>query len=186
MSTASPDMCWLVGDPDTARFTAADRYPDVTMIGRPNRSRSGSSSTATNRCIGPAPWPINELRRRGRASRVIGTVEVLAMSHGRKIRDADEALRALDAIARSGADRVAWARANNIDARSLNAWRVNLSRGRSASPLRLVELVAGEPTDARAGARTACTIRFGGFAVDVDSGVDDGLLVRVLRAVRAC
>ena len=76
------------------------------------------------------------------------------MSHGRKIRDADEALRALDAIARSGADRVAWARANNIDARSLNAWRVNLSRGRSASPLRLVELVAGAPPDARAGART--------------------------------
>lgn len=106
------------------------------------------------------------------------------MSHRRKIRDAEDAARALTAIERSGADRVAWARANNIDARSLNAWRVNLSRA-SRSSLRLVELVArtsGGPLPDRA----ACTVRFGEFAVEVDASVDEDLLVRVLRAVRAC
>ncbi len=108
------------------------------------------------------------------------------MSHGRKIRDADEARHALDAIARSGADRVAWARANNIDARSLNAWRVNLSRGGSRSPLRLVELVADKPGTTPSENHAPCTVRFGGFAVEVDSSIDDALLVRVLRAVRAC
>jgi hypothetical protein len=90
----------------------------------------------------------------------------------------------LDAIARAGCDRAAWARANNIDPRSLNAWRVNLSRG-SRRPLRVVELVADISSD-RPGGHPACTVRFGEFAIEVSSGVDEGTLVRVLRAVRAC
>jgi hypothetical protein len=106
------------------------------------------------------------------------------MSHGRKIRDANDAWNALDAIARSGSERVAWARANNIDARSLNAWRVNLSRG-SRSPLRMVELVANRSADDDR-ADSGCTVRFGDFAVEVEIDVDEDTLVRVLRAIRAC
>ena len=108
------------------------------------------------------------------------------MSHGRKIRDAEDARAALQAIARSGCDRVSWARANHIDARSLNAWRVNLSRG-DPPALRLVELVAATPTPTKGVQRgSGCTVRFGDFTVDIDLGVDEPTLVRVLRAVRAC
>jgi hypothetical protein len=47
------------------------------------------------------------------------------MLNQRKLKDADEARAALDAAERDGRGRVAWARANGVDARSLNAWRVN-------------------------------------------------------------
>ena len=69
------------------------------------------------------------------------------MGRGRKIEDQDDALRCLDAAARAGLSRRDWARSAGGDARSLNAWRVNLERRelgvgpRAARALPLVELV---------------------------------------------
>ena len=64
---------------------------------------------------------------------------------GRKIADETDAHACLEAAMRSGLARAEWARAHGVDARSLNAWRLNLER-RSAeaakpSELRLFELV---------------------------------------------
>jgi hypothetical protein len=101
---------------------------------------------------------------------------------GRKIRSADEARAALEAVDRWGGDRAAWARANDINPRSLNAWRLNLQRGQRSTP-RLVELVAAttyRPSNA------GCRVLHGDFVVEVDANVDEDALVRVLRAVRAC
>ena len=58
--------------------------------------------------------------------------------------DADEARAALHAVARSGGERVAWAHAHGVDARSLNA------------------CVSGRPSDANQGTRT------------FDLAIDDG------------
>lgn len=104
------------------------------------------------------------------------------MCPGRKIGSADEARAALEAADRSGGERAAWARANDINPRSLNAWRLNLQRGQRSAP-RLVELVAAAtylPSDA------GCRVLCGDFVVEVDADVDEDVLVRVLRAVRAC
>ncbi len=64
---------------------------------------------------------------------------------GRKIADETDAHACLEAARRSGLPRAEWARTHGVDARSLNAWRLNLER-RSAvevepTTLRLVELV---------------------------------------------
>jgi hypothetical protein len=72
------------------------------------------------------------------------------MGRGRKIKDEDDALECLDAAGRSGRSRRDWALSAGVDARSLNAWRVNLERRmvgsgpRVARALPLVELVPRE------------------------------------------
>jgi hypothetical protein len=48
------------------------------------------------------------------------------MSKVRKVRDAEEANMLLAAASQSGLGRAEWARANGVNPRSLNAWRVNL------------------------------------------------------------
>jgi hypothetical protein len=62
---------------------------------------------------------------------------------GRRITDRDEAEACLASVASSGLDRATWARREGIDARSLNAWRLNLERsertGCVAEPLRAIE-----------------------------------------------
>lgn len=69
------------------------------------------------------------------------------MERGRKIRDEDDALECLDAAGRSELSRRDWALSAGIDARSLNAWRINLERrglesgSRAVRTLPLVELV---------------------------------------------
>lgn len=104
------------------------------------------------------------------------------MSKLRKVRDAEEAAELLAAASQSGHGRADWARANGIDPRSLNAWRVNLARGRTGgSKLRLVELVTS-----RAARVAGCRVRLGEFTVEVDAVFDEDVLVRVLRAVAAC
>ena len=61
------------------------------------------------------------------AETVVGFEEE-PMTERRKITDEREARRCLTAAARSGNAPGAWARANGIDGRSLNAWRINLAR----------------------------------------------------------
>jgi transposase-like protein len=112
---------------------------------------------------------------------VIESSEVL-MRVARKVRDAEEAAALLDAVEASGMTRAAWARRHGIDARSLNAWRLNLGRQEPATqPLRLVELVSSSTTTA-----APMVLRCGPFSMELAQGVDDDLLLRVLRAMASC
>ena len=103
---------------------------------------------------------------------------------GRKIRDVAEARTFLDAAEASRMTRAQWARENGIDGRSLNAWRLNLERRRTATPttLRVVELV---PT-ATPRVGTPLRVRCGRFVVEVDDDFDDDILTRLLTVVAAC
>jgi hypothetical protein len=99
----------------------------------------------------------------------------------RKIGNEEEARRCLAAAAASGRTRTEWARARGIDARSLNAWRINLEGAQRGRTPRLVELVAATP------ARTASyRVRFGGFEVETAGDFDDDGLRRLLRLVASC
>jgi transposase-like protein len=106
----------------------------------------------------------------------------------RKIVDETDAQACLEAAERSGLPRTEWARAHGVDARSLNAWRMNLERrghrSPPASPLRLVELVSGEaPVDS---ANSGIRLVIGDLVVEVDRGFDPGTLGRVLNLVAPC
>lgn len=57
MSTASPRRCRDRRAPPTARFVAADRYPDTMGSGRWIRSRS-ASSRQTSSVVGPTSSPV--------------------------------------------------------------------------------------------------------------------------------
>lgn len=105
---------------------------------------------------------------------------------GRKITDEREAEACLSAAAASGLDRAAWANRQGIDARSLNAWRLNLERRERGSgavpPLRVLELVPApdEPP------RSTYQVRCGSFVVEVDDHFDERVLSRLLAVVAAC
>ena len=103
---------------------------------------------------------------------------------GRKIRDAEDARACLDAVDAAGLERAEWARANGIDGRSLNAWRLNLERPRRRQPagLRLVELVPEVARAATVGLRVSC----GPFVVEVPDDFDEHALARLLCLVAAC
>ena len=104
---------------------------------------------------------------------------------GRKIRDAADAQACLSAAASSGQSRVAWARSQQIDGRSLNAWGMNLSRrGRSVrrQRVRLIELVAAPPAPEPA----SYVIRAGELAVEVDDRFDSSTLRRLLDVIAGC
>lgn len=102
-----------------------------------------------------------------------------------KIEDERQARRCLKAAKAAGLSAGEWAREHGIDGRSLNAWRINLSRPtseREVPPLRLVELVpaAIERSDAR------YLVRLGDAAIDVGADFDEATLVRLVRALRSC
>ena len=104
----------------------------------------------------------------------------------RKILDQLEAEACLAAVAASGLSRSAWAHRQGIDARSLNAWRLNLERG-SAAPdegpgLRVVELVP--KTVPRSNPQYA--VRYGDFVVEVGEDFDERVLGRLLGVVARC
>ena len=96
----------------------------------------------------------------------------------RKVRDREEASRYLESAEASGLPRADWARRHGIDARSLNAWRMNLERGRPTP--RLVELIPREAPSSR------YAVRFGDFVVEVDEHFDEGTLRRLLCVVTEC
>ena len=104
----------------------------------------------------------------------------------RKVRDADDAIRCLNASTASGEARATWARRHGIDPRSLNAWRLNLERVRRTedSPVpRLVELVPAAPVaEEPSRYRVLC----GGMAIEVDERFDEDVLRRLLVVVASC
>lgn len=103
----------------------------------------------------------------------------------RTIRDAEDARRCLAAAEESGLGRAAWAQANGVNARSLNAWRLNLERAEGKEPaLRLVELVAAAPSAPPPAVEYR--VRCGPFTVEVDEAFDDHALGRLLRVVAGC
>lgn len=104
---------------------------------------------------------------------------------GRRIEDAAEARRCLEAARASRQTVGAWCRQAGIDGRSLNAWRMNLERASAGSDggsrAELVELVVGRGPSA-----SGLSIRCGPFVVEVDGTVDSALLGRVLRVLVQC
>lgn len=101
----------------------------------------------------------------------------------RKVRDAVDARSCLNEAERAGLTRAAWARANGVDGRSLNMWRVILARNDAdrVVPLRLVEVVS------RSAAPVATyTVRVDRFAVDVDEAFNDEVLRRLLGVLSSC
>jgi hypothetical protein len=105
----------------------------------------------------------------------------------RKIRDEADAKACLAAVRAAGGDRLAWAHAHRVDARSLNMWRVVLerrasSRQRTAAAPKMIELV---PSSApRAAARYVLDV--GSARVEFDDSCSAETLQRVVRALRAC
>jgi hypothetical protein len=114
----------------------------------------------------------------------------------RKIADEQDARACLDRAKVEGQSLGAWARANGVDGRSLNIWRVNLER---AGPRRrvgssvasdlprfgLVELVPRpERVDSGSGARYVLEIE--GARLEFGDDASSATLRRVLEAVRAC
>ena len=107
---------------------------------------------------------------------------------GRKIMDEVDARTCLEAAARSSQPRAAWARAHGVDARSLNAWRLNLARreGRESpvAALRLVELVPQASPVPAAG--SGVRLRLGGVVIELDRDFDEHTLARTVDALSAC
>src|SRR5438045_440919 len=96
---------------------------------------------------------------------------------GRKITNHEDATACLEAVAASGLSRVDWARANGVDARSLQAWRVVIERKlKPPMPLQIVEVV---PTDEK----PTYVVHVGRIAIEVGENFDDRVLRRILRVV---
>lgn len=98
---------------------------------------------------------------------------------GRRIESEREARRCLSAARAAGQSAGEWAREHGIDGRSLNAWRVNLARGRRE--LQLVELVP-----AVAASECRYLVRVGGVAVEIGDDFREETVVRLVRALRSC
>lgn len=108
----------------------------------------------------------------------------------RKIEDERDARSCLSALRRSGKTLREWARANQVDGRSLSAWQINLSRDATGTVARrrarpeFVEIVATPmpPAERR------YVVRVGSSAVEVEVGDDfDAVtLRRLVEVLRAC
>jgi hypothetical protein len=99
--------------------------------------------------------------------------------------DRHEAEALLASWNESGVSLPAFARASGIDGRSLNCWRLNLTRSRlhrAEQPLRLVELAVAAPA-----ARDAVyLVRVGEVEVEVGDDFREETLARLLRVVSRC
>lgn len=111
---------------------------------------------------------------------------------GRKVIDVGDARTCLKAAKNAGLTPTAWAREHGVDARSLNAWRVNLAQGRNAKRQRsstdaprLVELVP-MATPAPGPAPTRYVVRVGDLEIALADDFREETLVRLVRSLRAC
>lgn len=102
----------------------------------------------------------------------------------RKIKDEADARACLAAVRSGGGDGVAWSRAHGVDARSLNAWRVNL--GRSSKSAKVTELALVELVPPPSGARARYVLDLGAARLEFDDLCSADTLRRVVTAVRAC
>ena len=105
----------------------------------------------------------------------------------RKIDDEWDARACLRLAKAAGVSVGEWARENGVDGRSLNAWRINLSRAGASgaaavSPPRLVELVTAAPS--RADARYV--VHVDGARIELADDFREETLLRLVRALRAC
>lgn len=105
----------------------------------------------------------------------------------RKIEDERDARACLKAAKAAGATVREWARQHGIDGRSLNAWRINLTRrvakGSAPRPKpRLVELVPATPSRVA----TRYVVRVAGTELELGDDFREETLVRLVRALRAC
>ena len=98
----------------------------------------------------------------------------------RKVSSAAEARECLAEVAASGLARAEWARRNGVDARSLNAWRLNLEPSSARREPTFVELTTLPAPVSR------YLVRVGDLAVEVDEHFDDQVLRRLLRVVASC
>ncbi|HEY0781073.1 MAG TPA: hypothetical protein VGE98_01355, partial [Thermoanaerobaculia bacterium] len=120
-----------------------------------------------------------------------------SMKQKRKITDELDAQRCLVAARRAGGDVGAWARANGVDGRSLNTWRMNLARRGSTrrspsaraptgesmhSRAAVVELIPAQRSSA--GGRYA--VHVGATRVEFGDDFDPGTLRRIVEALRTC
>lgn len=103
----------------------------------------------------------------------------------RKVRGARDARACLAAVAESGLSRREWARSNGVNARSLNAWRLNLARSEDGEvqggPPDLVEWVPSGPRPSSR-YRVLC----GELAIEVEADFDAAVLRRLLDVVAGC
>jgi hypothetical protein len=111
----------------------------------------------------------------------------LARAMRRKINDERDARACLRAAKAAGVSAGEWARDNGVDGRSLNAWRINLSRAgageqASGSRLGLVELVPAPPP----GAGARYVVILDGARIELADDFREETLVRLVRTLRAC
>ena len=116
---------------------------------------------------------------------------------GRKIEDERDARRCLLAAKREGLSAGEWARAHDIDGRSLHAWEMNLERRGVPAPTRrrrrktvtaaraLVELVPAASAIAIAG-KGRYVLEVAGARVEFGDDASVATLRRVLEALRSC
>jgi hypothetical protein len=104
----------------------------------------------------------------------------------RKIKGAADARACLAAVRSAGGDAVAWSRAHGVDARSLNAWRVNL--GRCSKPVKVTDVALVElvPSAERVGTRARYVLDLGAARLEFDDLCSAETLRRAVTAVRAC
>jgi hypothetical protein len=127
---------------------------------------------------------------------LVGSEEEL-MSQQRKITDEFDARRCLAAARRAGGDIGAWARANGVDGRSLNTWRMNLARrgsarASSAARSRTAEVASSRATlvelipAPRSSTGGRYVVHVGTTRVEVGDDFDPNTLRRIVEVLRAC
>ena len=104
----------------------------------------------------------------------------------RKIEDERDARACLRAARMAGVSVGEWAREHGVDGRSLNAWRINLSRSGASEEVevrpRLVELVPAAASCASA----RYIVHVDGARIELADDFREETLVRLVRALRVC
>jgi len=104
------------------------------------------------------------------------------MPNRRRVRDYADAASLLSDLENSGLSLVEFCARQNVDGRSLNAWRTNLSRREHhEQSVRFVELVASAPPSPR-----SYTLRHGDWFIELSDDFDDHVVARLMRLAAAC
>ena len=106
------------------------------------------------------------------------------MAKLRKVASEREARACLAAAKAAGVSSGAWARERGIDGRSLNAWRMNLSR-RSETACAKTHLVELVPATAPKVA-SRYLVHVGDVALELGNDFDDATLRRLIAVLRSC